>query len=55
MIFNNPTRDMIPEIVERVRELGVEVRRIDRSIEPRSVEANVSARQREPRLFGRRG
>ncbi|GAB4371798.1 MAG: hypothetical protein Kow00114_32920 [Kiloniellaceae bacterium] len=49
--FVNPTRDSIPEIVAAVRALGVTVRQIDSTLEPRAVRAVSNARGRDPELF----
>ncbi|MDW3204564.1 MAG: hypothetical protein R8L07_03395 [Alphaproteobacteria bacterium] len=46
-------REGMARLEATIRELNGRINQVDRSIEARAVEANVSARQREPGLFGR--
>lgn len=52
MNLHNPTRDMIPLLIEEMKTIKADVKRVDRSVPARAVAANVDARRRNPKLYG---
>lgn len=46
MTLNNPTRDMIPDIIQQLQAIGMRVNQVDRSVEGRSIRAVSDAQRR---------
>lgn len=51
MTLNNPTRDMIPDIIQSLQALNAEVRQNKAAMGPTAVQAVVEAKRRNPKLL----